>query len=216
MKKAKGFSIERLPDKVAREKSPLLVFFHGAGGRGNDNEDSYWMLEDWLPSKKKRSEEKESHVFAGQVPKALAGSAWLEFARLRMPGFNSMKMAFNAMDAFIAEGRIRSTLSEFILGIPWVDMERGTIQRAALPQPFQFAVVEITLAKNLIQLPIWAWHGDRDSVIKPVRSREMIETITKAGGSPKYSEIKGRGHNSWVDCWNSQEMWDWLYSQTRR
>ena len=44
----------------------------------------------------------------------------------------------------------------------------------------------------------------------------MIEAIRKAGGNPKYSEIKGRGHNSWTDAWDSEEMWDWLYSQKRK
>ena len=44
----------------------------------------------------------------------------------------------------------------------------------------------------------------------------MIKAIKAAGGSPKYSEIKGRGHNSWVDVWNSNELWDWLYSQNRK
>ena len=63
-----------------------------------------------------------------------------------------------------------------------------------------------SLAKKLIQLPIWAWHGEKDNVIKPTRSRDMIKAISKAGGSPKYSEIKGRGHNSWVDCWNSDVL----------
>jgi predicted peptidase len=53
-------------------------------------------------------------------------------------------------------------------------------------------------------------------VIKPSRSRDMIDAIKKAGGSPKYNEIKGRGHNSWIDVWNSKELWDWLYSQEKK
>ena len=44
----------------------------------------------------------------------------------------------------------------------------------------------------------------------------MIDAIKKAGGNPKYSEIGGRGHNSWTDAWNSKEMWNWLYAQKRK
>ena len=54
-------------------------------------------------------------------------------------------------------------------------------------------------------------HGEKDNVIKPTRSRDMIKAISKAGGSPKYSEIVGRGHNSWVDCWNSDALWNWVF-----
>ena len=70
-----------------------------------------------------------------------------------------------------------------------------------------------SLGGKISKLPRWAWHGDKDTVIKPSRSRDMIQAVKEAGGSAKYSEIKGRGHNSWVDVWNSAELWDWLYSQ---
>ena len=70
-----------------------------------------------------------------------------------------------------------------------------------------------SLGGKISKIPIWAWHGDKDTVIKPSRSRDMIQAVKEAGGSAKYSEIKGRGHNSWVDVWNSAELWDWLYSQ---
>ena len=74
---------------------------------------------------------------------------------------------------------------------------------------------DTSLASKLIDLPIWAWHGDQDKVIKPSRSRDMINAIKKIGGTPKYSEIKGRGHNSWVDCLSSDELWNWLYSKSK-
>ena len=73
-----------------------------------------------------------------------------------------------------------------------------------------------TLGKKIAKLPVWAWHGDKDRIIKASRSRDMIAAIKAAGGSPKYTEVKGRGHNSWVDVWNSAETWDWLYSQKRK
>lgn len=213
------------PDKVTKgEKYPLLVFFHGAGGRGNDNKGQLLDAGGLVAFQKEAIRSKrESYVFAGQVPK---GSRWVDVGwnllGHRMPKVSeSMKMAFDALDAFIAEDKNQVDSKRiYVMGLSMGGY--GTWDAIQRRPGFFAAAVPIcgggdkSLAKNLIQLPIWAWHGDKDSVIKPVRSREMIEAITKAGGSPKYSEIKGRGHNSWVDCWNSQEMWDWLYSQTRR
>jgi alpha-beta hydrolase superfamily lysophospholipase len=43
-------------------------------------------------------------------------------------------------------------------------------------------------AKRFAKLPVWAFHGGKDGVVKPQRSREMIEAITAAGGTPKYTE----------------------------
>ena len=81
---------------------------------------------------------------------------------------------------------------------------------------YQEGFLSIENARKSIELPVWVWHRDKDCVIKPSRSRDMIEAIKKAGGNPKYSDIKGRGHNFWTDAWNSKEMWEWLYSQIRK
>ena len=48
-----------------------------------------------------------------------------------------------------------------------------------------------------------------------MRSRDMDNAIKKLGGSPKYTEVKGRGHDVWLDVWESEDLWKWLYSQSR-
>jgi predicted peptidase len=133
---------------------------------------------------------------------------------------DSMRMAFEAIDAYIEnpENQVDSKRI-YVMGLSMGGY--GTwdaIQRR--PNFFAAAVPicgggDTSLAPRLTKLPIWAWHGDQDKVIKPSRSRDMIDAIKKIGGTPKYSEIKGRGHNSWLDCWKSQEMWTWLYSQKK-
>ncbi|MFN9041975.1 MAG: dienelactone hydrolase family protein, partial [Planctomyces sp.] len=47
-------------------------------------------------------------------------------------------------------------------------------------------------------LPIWVFHGDRDTVVRPELSRNMVEALKKAGGMPKYTEYPGVGHDSWT------------------
>src|SRR5262249_46123074 len=54
-----------------------------------------------------------------------------------------------------------------------------------------------TDAETLAKIPIWAFHGDKDTAVKVERSRNMIEAIKKAGGKPKYTEYPGVGHDSW-------------------
>ncbi|MEC9006727.1 MAG: phospholipase, partial [Candidatus Neomarinimicrobiota bacterium] len=72
-----------------------------------------------------------------------------------------------------------------------------------------------TQANKLINIPIWAWHGDSDRVISVSRTQEMVQAIDSAGGKIKYTEIKNRGHDSWLDVWNSQDLWKWLYKQRK-
>ena len=205
------------------KKYPLLVFFHGAGGRGNDNKGQLadaGGIEafDKVGLQTKRS----SHVFAGQVPK---GERWVDvhwgLLGHDMPKIsNSMRMAFEAVDSYVADKKNQVDPNRiYVMGLSMGGY--GTWDAIQRRPNFFAAAVPIcgggdkNFGKTLKSLPIWAWHGDEDRVIKPSRSRDMIEAIRKAGGNPKYSEIKGRGHNSWTDAWNSKEMWDWLYSQKR-
>ena len=56
---------------------------------------------------------------------------------------------------------------------------------------------------------------DKDGVIRASRSQDMVAAIKAAGGSPKYTELKGVGHNAWKPAWQSKEMWDWLFAQKK-
>ena len=53
------------------------------------------------------------------------------------------------------------------------------------------------MAKQMMRVPIWAFHGADDKTVKVQRSREMIEAIKERGGDPKYTEYPGVAHNSW-------------------
>ena len=71
-------------------------------------------------------------------------------------------------------------------------------------------------AEKLSNLPIWCFHGDEDKAVPVARSREMIESIRRAGGSPVYTEYKGVGHNSWDKAYGTDELYDWLLAQRRK
>ena len=75
-----------------------------------------------------------------------------------------------------------------------------------------FVLVSFNL---LIKIPIWSWHGDQDQVIDVLRSRDMDLEIKRFGGLPKYTEVKGRGHDVWLDVWSSNDLWEWLYLQSK-
>jgi predicted peptidase len=201
----------------------LLIFFHGAGGRGEDN---IRQLTDagGIEAFEKQGvrHTRKSHIFAGQVPKGerWVNTGWNLLGHRMPPISDSMKMAFQAIDAYTTDPKNQVDLNRiYAMGLSMGGY--GTWDAIQRRPDFFAAAVPICgggdkkLAKNMAHLPIWAWHGEKDTVIKPIRSSDMIDAIKKAGGSPKYSEIKGRGHNSWIDVWNSNDLWDWLFSQSR-
>ena len=71
------------------------------------------------------------------------------------------------------------------------------------------------LAAKIASIPVWAFHGEDDNLV-PVRlSREMIEEMKKAGGSPKYTEFPGAGHNIWNNVAATSGLMDWIFEQER-
>jgi predicted peptidase len=94
----------------------------------------------------------------------------------------------------------------------------------ATREPDRFAAVvpicgggDESKADKLTKTPIWAVHGDTDEVVKVEQSRRMIEAIKKAGGDPKYSELKGVGHNSWTPAYSDPKgIVPWMFEQRKK
>lgn len=71
-------------------------------------------------------------------------------------------------------------------------------------------------AEKIKDLPTWVFHGDADTAVKVERSREMVEALKKAGGSPKYDEYPKVGHNSWDKAYGTDELYTWLLEQKKK
>jgi predicted peptidase len=70
----------------------------------------------------------------------------------------------------------------------------------------------------LVHQPIWAFHGDQDTVVPVSGSRDMIQAITKAGGHPLYTEYPNDGHDLWdpgkvYSPTSDPAFFAWLFSQ---
>jgi predicted peptidase len=68
-------------------------------------------------------------------------------------------------------------------------------------------------AEKIQHIPVWVFHGDQDTAVAPERSRNMVAALKKAGGSPKYTEYKGVGHDSWTATYNNADVMQWLFAQ---
>ena len=94
----------------------------------------------------------------------------------------------------------------------------------AMRRPELFAAVapvcgggDETQAARLKNIPIWAAHGDADTVVWPVRSRTMVEAIKAVGGNVKYTEYPGVGNNSWTPFYSNPDgVLAWMFQQRKQ
>jgi predicted peptidase len=74
---------------------------------------------------------------------------------------------------------------------------------------------DLATAGKIKAVPIWAFHGDKDTAVKVQRSRDMIAALTAAGGTPKYKEYPGVGHDSWSQTYRDPAFYQWLFAQRK-
>jgi predicted peptidase len=71
------------------------------------------------------------------------------------------------------------------------------------------------LAKNMVDIPVWAFHGAKDMNVPAGDTRDIIEAIKNAGGNPRYTEFPDAAHNIWKEVTETPGLLEWLFDQRR-
>lgn len=202
------------------QKYPLVVFLHGAGERGTDNKVQlvHGMADFASPANR---EKYPAFVIAPQCP---TGERWVEVDwsadKHDMPEkpASPMRLTHELMASLEKEFSIDADRI-YITGLSmggygtWDAIQRHP-QRFAAAAPI-CGGGDPKFADKIKNIPIWAFHGDKDAAVKVERSRDMIAAIKAAGGSPKYTEYPGVGHDSWTATYKNPEFFAWLFAQKR-
>jgi predicted peptidase len=72
------------------------------------------------------------------------------------------------------------------------------------------------LAKNMVKVPVWAFHGSQDRNVSVKGSRKVIEAIRQAGGKPRYTEFADAAHHIWPQIAATPGVLEWLFAQKQK
>jgi predicted peptidase len=211
------------PAKIEEgKKYPVVVFLHGAGERGDDN----WVQLKYFPEMMAQPEYREKYPCFVIAPQCREGRTWSSIGRRRNretsdanEPSDQLKVVMQILDTHIKYGFI-DTKRIYLTGL---SMGGYGAWDWAVREPDRFAAVvpicgggDDRKADRLVKLPIWAVHGDEDEAVPVERTREMIAAIKKAGGNPKYTELKGVGHNSWTPAYTDPDgVVKWMFEQKK-
>lgn len=71
-------------------------------------------------------------------------------------------------------------------------------------------------AKNLKNVPVWAFHGATDRVVPAERSERMVKLIREEGGrKAKLTVYPDEGHGAGRKAFFSAEFYEWMFGQRR-
>jgi lysophospholipase L1-like esterase/poly(3-hydroxybutyrate) depolymerase len=203
----------------ADKKYPLVVFFHGAGERGTDNEKQL-VHGTALYLKPEVRERFPAFVIAPQCPD---NQQWVDMpwgtdsgTRPDQPSA-SMSLALQILDAAEKEFSI-DPARVYVTGLSmggyatWDCITRFP-DRFAAGVPICGGGDEKTITPAVAKVPVWAFHSQDDTAVKVCRTQNMIKALRAAGGHPNYFEYFGLGHNAWGTAYNEPEFLPWLFSQ---
>ena len=215
-----------VPDNlISGAKYPLVLFFHGSGERGNDNERqlTYGVERFARPDSRSRF---PCFVLAPQCPTQLDDQPimWTgERERMHLlklapevapPLGTALELLMEVQEKYQVD-----TNRIYVTGI---SMGGFATWESLIRQPKKFAAAipvcgggDTSHADQIRNIPVWALHGADDSVVPVECSRSMIKAIEKAGGHPRYTEYPGVRHNSWDRAYAEPELLSWLFSQKR-
>lgn len=180
---------------------PLLVFLHGAG----EWENAKRPTEVGLPVRQRL----DDFPFLVAYP---LGRGTIGFSTLAEQDVLSV----------LAETRRRYAVDEDRVYLTGLSMGGMGTFRLGLLHPHLWAALapvcgrgEPKLAENGLHLPLWAFHGDRDTSVPVTGSRDMVARYRELGYPVQYSEYPGVGHNAWDRAYAGDDLYDWLLTHRR-
>jgi pimeloyl-ACP methyl ester carboxylesterase len=200
-------------DYDPNKKYPLVVCLHGGGGWGTDNVkqiDGSWAAQ--MLTEQYNRKEYPAFIFVPQCPPGFSWGGGIP----NYPGID--KLVFETISSLEEEFEIHDK-RRYVMGGSLGGY--GSWQFISTrPNMFAAAVPicgggDPDLAQNIVDVPVWAFHGAKDRNVPVRRSREMIDAIKKAGGNPKYTEYPDAGHIISTQVRETSDLLDWLFAQKR-
>ena len=68
---------------------------------------------------------------------------------------------------------------------------------------------------RLHDVPIWAFHGEKDPIIPVEESRRLVELVRQIGGKARLTIYPDLGHNCWDRAYEDPALWDWMLAQKK-
>jgi predicted peptidase len=216
------------PGFDASETYPLLLFLHGKGERGNDNEKQLVHGADFFADPSNRENFPAIVVF----PQCPENDWWARMGRSG-DADSSRNFIFPAKGPPTPAMRLVLQLLDELVSEPYTDADRvyvgglsmggmGTFDLLAI-RPGTFAAAfpicgggnTRTAGKISRKTAFWIFHGAEDPAVAPEYSIAMAHAIRKRKGSVKLTIYPETGHNSWESAFKEKELLPWIFSHRR-
>jgi predicted peptidase len=207
----------------ANKKYPLVVFLHGAGERGNDNEKQLTHGAKLFLTDSFRKDHPAIVIF----PQCPESSYWANVEIETVTGkrfFNFLKGGepTKAMDLLVGltdEMTNKSFTDKAKIYLGGLSMGGMGTFELLRRKPKTFAAAfpicggdHVANVKKYKKVPLWIFHGGLDDVVNPQLSYGVYHALKELGHTPKFTVYPKANHNSWDSAFAEPGLMSWLFS----
>ncbi|MFD0798555.1 dienelactone hydrolase family protein [Maribacter chungangensis] len=185
------------------EKFPLLLFLHGGGESG----DSLVAVKRNGPPKLITQGKK--FPFLILAPQNPYQNKWWNTRAVKQ-----------LLDSIVATTKV-DTKRIYLTGL---SRGGGAAWEMAVQYPDSFAAMAVVCGMAPLpyaswinrEMPIWVFHGAEDKSIPVSESDTMVTKLKEMGYNVKFTRYPGVGHDSWIQAYETEELYDWFVKQRKR
>ena len=210
------------------KKYPLVLFLHGAGERGKDNEKQLTHGARLFLKEENRKNFPAIIVFPQCPEESFWASANMDRtvqpAKFELdysgPANWPMVAANELVQKMIKDGAADPT-RVYITGLSMGGM--GTFESVFRYPNLYAAALPICgggdtpeYDKRVKKTAFWVFHGGADAVVNVKLSQDMVEKLKKIKAEVKYSEYPGVNHNSWDNAFAEPDYLGWMFGHRKK
>ncbi|BAU53324.1 carboxylesterase family protein [Mucilaginibacter gotjawali] len=211
------------------KKYPLIFILHGAGERGNDNEAQLkygpkLFLNDTIRSK---------YAAIIVYPQCPPGGFWSNVKMEDDSATRKTKFIFQVNAPPTRSMQTLMALVDEFLDKPYVDKHKVYVGGLSMGGMGTFEIIgrrpnifaaafamcggdnTLNAKKYAKKVPLWVFHGEKDSVVPYSHSESIVAAIKQEGGSPRYTLYTNDDHNCWDDAFAEPDFMPWLFSHSK-
>ncbi len=212
----------------------FLLFLHGAGNRGDNNESQVsvntGLINRIIGGEKVTYNGEEidtSKEFIIIAPQCAKEQQWVDtpWDVKPDPSYSLDNVAISdhmtAVVELINDAKEKYNLDETRLYATGLSMGGFGVWDLLARYPGLFAAAipmggagDISKAAEIAETPVWTFHQLLDKTVSPEGTLAMVGALTDAQGEVKFTPYFDPQHNAWTKGYVEEELLQWLYSHT--
>jgi len=189
---------------------PLMLFLHGAGERGTNVQRV--AIHGPLSLVKKGT----NFPFIILAPLCPEKKVWDNEKLLRLLDYSLQKFAVDPSRVYLT-GLSMGGYGTWSLGLEHPERFAAIAPICGGGDPLKLLLADPRAMSPIRKLPVWAFHGARDPVVKLEESQRMVDALKKAGCKEVELTIYPEAqHDSWTETYNNPKLYEWFLAHQKK